>query len=131
MLALADLVVLLNEGAVAAFQSPAKLSDALAMGLPVLVSNAAPLLEMTEKLSVMEAEPQQLAKQLCSWLCDNGRLRLQGQRGRDYFLETLDRRVVSNHLSYIKCTRSPCDAQQMTVLRGLLSTAWATVVGWP
>jgi len=49
VLALADLVVLLSEGEVAAFQSPAKLSDALAMGLPVLVSEAAPQLEMVER----------------------------------------------------------------------------------
>jgi glycosyltransferase involved in cell wall biosynthesis len=55
VLALADLVVLLGEGDVAAFQSPAKLSDALAMGLPVAASPLASYKEFSEFFVDLEA----------------------------------------------------------------------------
>ena len=82
VLALADLVVLLSEGEVAAFQSPAKLSDALAMGLPVLTSKAPPLMPMVEQDWVWAAEPQKLAGQLQQLLSDAAALQAQGQGAR-------------------------------------------------
>jgi glycosyltransferase involved in cell wall biosynthesis len=87
VLALADLVVLPSEGEVAAFQSPAKLSDALAMGLPVLVSEAAPLRDVVARGWAVGLEHDHLADQLEAWLTDrDGRAQL-GQRARAGFLE--------------------------------------------
>jgi glycosyltransferase involved in cell wall biosynthesis len=99
VLALADLVVLLSEGEVAAFQSPAKLNDALAMGLPVLVSEAAPLREMVERGWAVEAQPERLAEQLQQWLGDEEELALLGERARAGFLEQLALAVVAAPLA--------------------------------
>ena len=60
--------MLLSSGEVAAFQSPAKLSDAMAVGLPVLVGEAAPLQEAIARGWVVRAEPERLAEQLQQWL---------------------------------------------------------------
>ena len=89
VLALADLVVLLSEGEVAAFQSPAKLSDALAMGLPVLVSEAAPLRDMVARGWAVGLEREHLAEQLEGWLSNPNRRAQLGQRARAGFLEDL------------------------------------------
>jgi len=99
VLALADIVVLLSEGEVAAFQSPAKLHDAMAMGLPVLVSNVAPLREMVQRGWVVEAQPERLAEQLKERLCNRECLALMGQAARAGFLEMLAMPNVAARLS--------------------------------
>jgi len=98
VLAMADLVVLLSEGEVAAFQSPAKLSDALAMGLPVLTSQAPPLMPLVEQGWVWAAEPQKLANQLQQLLGDAEALQAQGQRARLGFDASLATPAVAQHL---------------------------------
>ena len=98
VLALADLVVLLSEGEVAAFQSPAKLSDALAMGLPVLVSEDAPLRPLVEQGWVWAADPQGLGRQLQQLLGDGGALQTQGDRARLGFEATLAAPAVAQQL---------------------------------
>ena len=64
VLALADLVVLLSEGEVAAFQSPAKLSDALGMGLPVLISKTPPNLPLIHSNYAQVADEKKLPRQI-------------------------------------------------------------------
>ena len=98
ILALADLEVLLSSGEVAAFQSPAKLSDAMAVGLPVLVGEAAPLQEAIARGWVVRAEPELLAEQLQQWLGDPEALARQGARARKGFLEALALPVVAERL---------------------------------
>jgi len=123
MLALADLEVLLSSGEVAAFQSPAKLSDALAVGLPVLVSEAAPLQEAITRGWAVRAEPERLAEQLQQWLGDAEALTQQGERGRKGFLEELAMSVVAQRLQ--SCVEAalvapkPVDGQQLTLLESL------------
>lgn len=95
VLALADLVVLLSEGEVAAFQSPAKLSDALAMGLPVLVSEVAPLRLLVEQGLVWAADPQMLNMQMQQLLSDRAALQAQGERARFGFEDTLATSTVA------------------------------------
>ena len=123
ILALADLEVLLSSGEVAAFQSPAKLSDALAMGLPVLVSDAAPLQEIVERGWAVRAEPERLAQQLQQWLRDPKALARQGQRARAGFLETLALPVVGKQLAGCAAAAlaapGPVDGQQLTLLESL------------
>ena len=89
VLAMADVVVLLNEGEIAEFQSPAKLSDALAMGLPVLVSESPPLKEAIANGWVLRAEAMGLASQLRQLLNNPGAMQLQAERARHGFEQGL------------------------------------------
>lgn len=131
VLALADLVVLLNSGAVAAFQSPAKLTDALAAGLPVLVSDSPPLQEAVARGWAVQADPAYLAQQLQWWLGDPEALARQGRIARQGFLEALTLVVVAQHLA--PCLKAalaapaPVDGQQLTLLESLapgLASPW-------
>jgi len=99
VLALADLVVLLNKGEVAAFQSPAKLNDALAMGLPVLVSNAVPLQEMVKRGWVVEAETEIMPEQLTRWLGNPAGLAQQGKQALAGFHEAFTIPIVAKQLN--------------------------------
>jgi len=123
ILALADLEVLLSSGEVAAFQSPAKLSDALAVGLPVLVSEAAPLQEAIARGWAVRAEPERLSEQLQQWLGDPEALARQGQRAREGFLEALALPVVAARLAPVAqqalAAPGPVDGQQFTLLESL------------
>lgn len=124
VLALADLVVLLSEGAVAAFQSPAKLSDALAMGLPVLVSEAAPLRPLVEEAWVWAADPQGLATQLNRLLSDAGTLEAQGERARLGFEASLAMPAVAQHLHHVAqqglVDPKPVDGRMINALESLM-----------
>lgn len=123
ILALGDLVMLLSSGEVAEFQSPAKLSDALAMGLPVLVSDAAPLQEAIDRGWAIRAEPERLVEQLQHWLGDPESLARQGQRARAGFLEALALPVVANQLAGCAAAAlaasGPVDGQQLSLLEAL------------
>ena len=103
VLALADLVVLLSEGEVSSFQSPAKLSDALAMGLPVLVSQAPPLMQMVEQRWVWAADVECLAKQIGELLSDSSALQAQGERARRGFQQNLAIPTVASQLHGVAC----------------------------
>jgi GT2 family glycosyltransferase/glycosyltransferase involved in cell wall biosynthesis len=123
VLALADLVVLLSEGEVAAFQSPAKLSDALAMGLPVLVSDAAPLRPLVEQGWVWAADPQGLVSQLNRLLSDAGTLQAQGERARLGFEVSLANPAVAQHLyrvaQQVLAHPKPVDGRMIHTLESL------------
>ncbi len=107
VLALADLVVILGEGEVATFQSPAKLSDALAMGLPVIVSDTEPLREFVDRGWVVLAETERLVDQLQEWLNNRQGLALLGQKAREGFLEALT-------LSCVAARVEACAQEAMT-----------------
>lgn len=123
ILALADLEVLLNSGDVATYQSPAKLSDALAVGLPVLVSEAAPLQEAIARGWAVRAEPERLTQQLLHWLNDVEGLTRQGKCARDGFLEALSLPVAAESLracmAQALAAPKSVDGQQLTVLESL------------
>lgn len=123
LLTLADLVVLLSAGEVAAFQSPAKLSDALAMGLPVLVSEAVPLRPLVERGWVWAADPQGLGRQLRELLGDAEALQAQGERARQGFEETLSIPIVAPplHAAAQKALADPkpADGQMIQTLESL------------
>jgi glycosyltransferase involved in cell wall biosynthesis len=98
ILGLADLVILLSSGEVAAFQSPAKLTDALAMGLPILVSDAPPLQETSELGWTQLVDVDRLVDQIESWLRDPGARDAQARRAREGFLQSYTLQVVADHL---------------------------------
>jgi len=134
ILALADMEVILSSGDVAEFQSPAKLSDALAMGLPVLVSDAAPLQEVADRNWAVRAEPEQLAEQLHQWLSEPEALSRQGQHARTGFLESLALPVVAERLAACadEALVAPCpvDAQQLTLLESLAPPLASACMNW-
>lgn len=98
ILGMADLVLLLSSGEVAAFQTPAKLTDALAMGLPILVSDAPPLQETSELGWTQLVDVDRLIDQIESWLRDSGARDAQARRARQGFLQSYTLEVVSDHL---------------------------------
>lgn len=99
VLALADVVVLLSEGEVAEFQTPAKLSDALATGLLVLVSKTASMNDFVACGLAVGVEREHLAQQLEGWLSNCKELAQLGQRARLGFLKSLAINVVANRLA--------------------------------
>ena len=105
VLALADLVVLLNEGDIAEFQSPAKLSDALAMGLPVLLSESQPLKEAIANGWVLRAEVMGLAGQMEQLLNNPEAMQLQAERARQGFDRGLALAPVAMQLE--ACAKQP------------------------
>ena len=119
VLALADLVVLLSDGEVATFQSPAKLSDALAMGLPVLVSEAEPLQEMAEAGWVVAVQPERFAAQLYQCLENKEWLAQLGLRARGGFERALALAVVAPPLAELAAAPAGVDGQQLTALESL------------
>jgi glycosyltransferase involved in cell wall biosynthesis len=123
ILALGDLVVLLSSGEVAAFQTPAKFTDALAMGMPVLVSDVAPLHEAVDRGWAIRADPERLVEQLQEWLGDLEARARQGQRARAGFLETLALPVVSAQLAVCSVAAleasGPVDGQLLTLVKAL------------
>ena len=84
-----DLVCLLQDpgSAIARFQMPAKFTDALAMGLPILGTSAVPLARVAHDgvLRILDEGP--LASQLQRAFVDVGDLRERGARNREHFLE--------------------------------------------
>jgi glycosyltransferase involved in cell wall biosynthesis len=123
VLALADLVLLLSEGEVAEFQSPAKLSDALAMGLPVLVSDATPMRGMLARGWVVRATPGSLVEQLKEWLGNRDLRAQQGKAAREGFLEELALPVVAARLAVCGeeaiAAQMPLDLDLCNLLRDL------------
>jgi len=98
VLALADLVVLLSEGEVAAFQSPAKLSDALAMGLPVAASAQESLRSAIAQEWIVEIFPGDAANQINSLLTDSAALKRQGCNSITAFIKHFSFDAASNTL---------------------------------
>ena len=91
VVALADVCVLLQQpGAlVADFQVPAKLSDALAMGVPVLSRRTPPLAEFIDAGAVAEVGPDGLAADLWRLLSDEACRRRQSEQALAVFQQKL------------------------------------------
>jgi glycosyltransferase involved in cell wall biosynthesis len=83
-----DLVCLLQDTSseVARYQMPAKLTDALAMGTPVVASGAAPLIDLNRRGVLALVDRDSLSSCLSTLLEDPGGLRTQAAAGRNLFL---------------------------------------------
>lgn len=84
-----DLVCLLQdvESEVAQYQMPAKLTDALAMGTPVLASAAPPLVDLGRRGVLTLVDRESLRGRLESLLADPAALHAQAAAGRRLFLD--------------------------------------------
>jgi glycosyltransferase involved in cell wall biosynthesis len=122
VLAMADLVVLLSSGEVAAYQSPAKLSDALAMALPVLVRAVAPLQQALACGWVLPApeHPGQLRDRIAALLASPQLREAQSARALAGFAEAYALPAVAPDLAAAAATalRAPTPAHPQ--LRELL-----------
>jgi glycosyltransferase involved in cell wall biosynthesis len=91
VVAMADACVLLQhtEATVSQFQVPAKLSDALAMGVPVLASPTAAMSEFIARGALLPVQPETLAEQLGRLLQDETLQQEQSARGVAAFRQLL------------------------------------------
>jgi glycosyltransferase involved in cell wall biosynthesis len=88
LLAAADVVCVLQDPAeeTARWQTPAKVTDALAMGVPCLATATPPLLALVDEGGVVAVTESDLSARLESMLGDPGQRAEQGRRGREIFL---------------------------------------------
>jgi glycosyltransferase involved in cell wall biosynthesis len=97
----ADAVCLLQDitSEISAFQSPAKLGEALAMGLPVLVSRVAPFSELISADIVIPVDTDAELQIALDGICD-GRFNLAADREKrmDYFRSELSVAVNAERL---------------------------------
>lgn len=91
VVAMADVCVLLQrqDALVSAFQVPAKMSDALALGVPVLTQRTPALAEFIDDGAVMEVGPQGLTADLWRVLTDEALRVALAERARSVFLAKL------------------------------------------
>ena len=93
------------------------------MGLPVLVSEAAPLRPLVEQGLVWAADPQGLARQLKQLLGDAGALQAQGERARLGFEATLATPAVARQLHHAAqqalADQKPADGRMINALESL------------
>lgn len=103
ILSLANGVALLSHGPIADFQTPAKLSDALAMGLPVLASPTLPIQELAAGEVIQMVTSEDLASQLRRLLeaGDHGAEAHRSAQARSFFEANLSMAVVSQHLQAV------------------------------
>ena len=87
LLAAADVACVLQDPAdrIARWQSPAKVTDALAMGVPCLVTPTPPLLPLVDEGGVVPVDESDLHVRLERMLADPGARADQGRRGREVF----------------------------------------------
>jgi glycosyltransferase involved in cell wall biosynthesis len=88
---LADLICLPQDRAsdTAQHQTPAKLTEALAMGVPVLASETPPLAPFVERGLVSAIGEAPLSSRIAELFADRDGMRRQAERGREVFLEQL------------------------------------------
>jgi glycosyltransferase involved in cell wall biosynthesis len=102
VVAAADLACVLQDPThpVARYQMPAKITDALAMGVPCLVRATPPLQPLIDA-GVVRAVPadQPLHEAIEDAFADHGGIRRQVERGRDLFLTTMSYRAVAEALA--------------------------------
>lgn len=102
-LAAADLVCLLQnqDSRISQFQLPAKLVDALAMGVPVLATETAPLRPFIECGSVIPVTTENLQQKLEAALSELGTLGLKQRGNRSLFLGRYSYQAVAEKLEAI------------------------------
>jgi GT2 family glycosyltransferase/glycosyltransferase involved in cell wall biosynthesis len=112
VVAMADACVLLQQqdALVSAYQVPAKLSDALALGVPVLAQRTAALAEFFESGAVVEVTPVSLVDTLWHLLTDEVARAAQSARARAAFEAKLSFPVNAAVLEGLVSTSEPPNA---------------------
>lgn len=96
----ADLVCLLQnpDSAISQFQLPAKLIDAISMGVPVLATETPPLARFVRDGTVMPVSTETLAERIDYCLANAGELRRRQLANRDVFLREFSYEAASKTL---------------------------------
>lgn len=134
VVAMGDICILLQDATsqVGQFQLPAKLMDALGMGLTVFAQVTPPLEELAKKGAFIPVTADSLVDQLRSWF-DSGD-RTQAQRGRAIFESELTVEAVAPIVRAILADETPRRAELLSwpgQLDRLLSANWPLGVPVP
>ena len=110
--AVADLICLLQDPAseIARYQLPAKVVDAIAMGIPVLATDVPPLAELIESGAVEAATSETLPDQIRAWLAAEADARAaQAERARSDFLRDYSYEAIHRTLynEIERCLQAP------------------------
>jgi glycosyltransferase involved in cell wall biosynthesis len=103
LLMLGDLVCLPQDDAVefVAYQTPMKLTEALAMGIPVLARETPALAPFVQRDVVAAIGHVPLGERICSMFSDDARMHELTQRGREYFRTHLSYEVALRTLNSV------------------------------
>ena len=103
LLSAADVVCVLQDPAneMARWQMPAKITDALAMGVPCLVTPTAPLLPLIDEGGLVAVDEDSLAQHLERLLADPHGRAEQGRKGREIFLRRFSYAAVRPQLEKV------------------------------
>jgi lipopolysaccharide biosynthesis glycosyltransferase/glycosyltransferase involved in cell wall biosynthesis len=121
ILAAADLCVLLQDpqSAAAQYQTPAKLTDAMAMGLPVLAEKTPGLADLADKGAFQVVDQSQLANALANTLKQPS----QDPKPHPIFLDLLttaaNRSVLAEHIKSAQTQATPPQATLKTLINHL------------
>lgn len=98
-----DLVCLLQnpDSSISHFQLPAKLIDAISMGVPVLATETPPLARFVRDGTVMPVTTETLAERIDYCLANADELRLRQRANRDLFLKEFSYDAVSKTLENV------------------------------
>lgn len=101
LVSMADTVFLLQDpaSAIADYQIPAKLTDAMALGVPVYATPVAPLRDLIASGAITAVTSAEELKAALSRLAERGLDAEQGRRARDYYLGELSYGVNAARLS--------------------------------
>lgn len=101
LVAMADAVFLLQDGgsAISSYQIPAKLTDALALGIPIYAKPVPPLRDLIAAGAVNAIEDAEALKRALRTLADEGFDEAAAERRRDYFLSELSYTVNAARLA--------------------------------
>lgn len=100
VMAIADIVCLPQDTAhpISQFQLPAKAIDAVAMGIPLLVTRTPPLLQLVDDGVAVAVDKDRIAEDLQAWLEDTSRLAGWGPATRARFLSDYSYQAAGERL---------------------------------
>jgi len=124
ILAIGDCCVLLQDpdSTITQYQTPAKISDALAMGLPILIGRAPALEEFRDAAVVFCKSTEQLSQELSKLLSDPASFDEISSKAHAFFLEKLTTHNIGRVLHTI------IDALKFSVNHKTISTETARVL---
>ncbi len=132
VVALGDICVLLQRDAslLASYQLPAKMVDALAMGLLVLAQPTPALMGAVKAGAVAEVFPHSLTETLRRWLDDPQAMQSVQAHGRAYFLDHLEAEHSADLLTQILSATPPLPAPGILLHRPEQRRLFEQLGGW-
>lgn len=132
VVAMGDICVLLQRDAslLASYQLPAKMVDALAMGLLVLAQPTPALMDPIKAGAMAEIFPHNLTETLARWLDDPEAIRAAQARGRAWFLDQLEVERATAPLKELLSEMPPLPAPDILLERPEQHWLFEALGGW-